>query len=316
LDPYDDPPSVESLKYAYGDNPSIPSLPPSYTSPMHLERKADRLRMLEAEFAPKADDKLAGMDVCDDDDQELRVGAVDANGRLISPGPRRRKVLRILQVVILLATSATILYGLLLTHPTESPPPRNTLPSYLLPFAGLLCLVGYMYFLLIRPRSHTKGQSGIAGAFPGYEAVPVNMPGSKGKKNKKDKKNQGGGLQLTLLLPSPAQPPSDPTNQNCNGSRPRPTLPELLAMEYTWSLARRTLFLLTWYDVFCCVVWGVIFVLILLGPRCDSSIFGGWCTAYNSATAGSAFLTFGCGLAVFWDVVDLFASRRSPRTGV
>lgn len=104
------------------------------------------------------------------------------------------------------------------------------------------------------------------------------MPGSKGKKNKNQKagKNQGGGLQLTLLLPSPAPPPPDSTDPNYNGSRPRPTLPQLLAMEHTWSLARRTLFLLTWYDVLCTVVWGVIFILVLLGPRCDSSIFGGW----------------------------------------
>lgn len=114
MDPYDDPPSVESLKYAYGDNLSIPSLPPSYTSPMHADRKANRLRMLEAEFAPKPDEKLAGMDVSDDDD-ELRVGSVDANGRLISPGPKRRKVLRILQTLILLASTATIIYGLLVS---------------------------------------------------------------------------------------------------------------------------------------------------------------------------------------------------------
>jgi len=87
-----------------------------------------------------------------------------------------------------------------------------------------------------------------------------------------------------------------------------------LAMEEQWRIARSWLKKIAAFDVAGVLIWGAEFVLILMGKRCPSGQFNGWCNAYNVASAAACLLCVFFGLSVFFDVKDLFASKASPRT--
>jgi len=173
--------------------------------------------------------------------------------------------------------------------------------------------------------------------------LPVqHLPGgNKHKGNKKGKKGKrgmgmGGDVQVNLIV-DPAmfgggrgardaeeeegdeeRWASGSASDKTAGGRSRPpkrmSVFAGLAMEERWKTARKYL---KWSMAFDCIsflLWGIEFVLILIGKRCPSGSFEGWCDAYNFATALSCFSCVLFGLAIFFDVKDLHASRQSPRT--
>lgn len=95
---------------------------------------------------------------------------------------------------------------------------------------------------------------------------------------------------------------------------PRRSIFAGLEMENQWRAARGLLKKLMFFDILCVALWGAEFVLILIGQRCPSGGFDGWCTAYNVSSAGACLLFVAFGVSVFFDVKDLFASKASPRT--
>ncbi|KIJ41254.1 hypothetical protein M422DRAFT_172584, partial [Sphaerobolus stellatus SS14] len=98
------------------------------------------------------------------------------------------------------------------------------------------------------------------------------------------------------------------------GRRPRRSVFEGLAMEDNWRHARSFLKKLFALDVLCCLVWAAVFGFVLFGKRCPSGQFNGWCNSYNLATAAAVFVCLSFGFSVYFDIVDLHASRASPRT--
>jgi len=161
--------------------------------------------------------------------------------------------------------------------------------------------------------------------------------GKKGKGGKKGKKGMGGGdVQVNLIVdPGMLRRQQDDRRDEYDQdeydesspvpgtygqsipqrrTRPRRSVFAGLEMENQWRAARALLKKLMFFDIVCVVLWGVEFVLILIGQRCPSGGFEGWCTAYNVASAGACFLFVAFGVSVFFDIKDLFASKTSPRT--
>ncbi|KAK1225384.1 hypothetical protein PQX77_011674 [Marasmius sp. AFHP31] len=87
-----------------------------------------------------------------------------------------------------------------------------------------------------------------------------------------------------------------------------------LQMEEDWKKARSFMKKVTAVDVFGVVVWGAVFIFILLGKRCPTGGFKGWCNAYNTSSAAACLLCVAFGVSVFFDIKDLHASKESPRT--
>lgn len=96
--------------YAYTAPPSYPAdsshglgvLPwnADPDAPVHPKLKEERMRMLEAEFG--------GKELPPDDGE--KVGSVDANGRLITEGPKRRMFVRGLQMLFVAAACLSTVY--------------------------------------------------------------------------------------------------------------------------------------------------------------------------------------------------------------
>jgi len=104
-----------------------------------------------------------------------------------------------------------------------------------------------------------------------------------------------------------------------------------LALEARWKEARKRLKWAMAVDLVCFTLWGVEFVVILVGKRCPAGGFEGWyvhlsslsrspfdlfdrCDGYNFATALACLTCFLFGFSVFFDIKDLHGSRVSPRT--
>ncbi|KAJ7273278.1 hypothetical protein C8J57DRAFT_1449746 [Mycena rebaudengoi] len=87
-----------------------------------------------------------------------------------------------------------------------------------------------------------------------------------------------------------------------------------LAMEEDWKRARAWAKKVTAVDVLGGILWGAVFIFILIGKRCPSGGFEGWCNAYNVSTAAACLLCVSFALATFFDVQDLAGSKASPRT--
>jgi len=111
-DLYDPPPPQSSI----GHDSSRTLLPwsndpPEYGPPLDPQVKAERLKMLEREFGsagkPKKD---SGSKLIDEEGKPL-AGTVDDKGNLVTVGPKRRLVMRILQVVFALGTCIPGIYA-------------------------------------------------------------------------------------------------------------------------------------------------------------------------------------------------------------
>lgn len=87
-----------------------------------------------------------------------------------------------------------------------------------------------------------------------------------------------------------------------------------LAMEAEWKRARSWAKKVAAADVFFTIAWGAVFVVILLGDRCPTGGFEGWCNAFNVSTAAACLLCVAFAVSIFFDVKDLNTSKVSPRT--
>lgn len=152
-------------------------------------------------------------------------------------------------------------------------------------------------------RNKTAAQSNPLGN--GMVVLPVQgLPGGKkggkgkaGKKGKKGGQNQGpGDVQVNLIVDPSAFRQDEPEttdeeDEDWDGSMPggygssrnkRRRTPKRrsvfagLQMEQQWKVARAWMKKVTFFDVFALIIWGAIFVLIMLGPRCPAGTFDGW----------------------------------------
>ncbi|KAJ7621621.1 hypothetical protein DFH06DRAFT_1233100 [Mycena polygramma] len=321
------------------------SEPPEYGPGINASLKEERMRMLEREFGPNAKPAETG-DFLDQDGKPL-VGTVDSKGRLVTKGPRKRIALRATQIALALAASIPAIYAALVIKPADKPPPSGTIAAYILYVFSCFTLLLLLYLFAFRPcccagKRRKSGASGNPLA-NGMMVLPVSgLPGGKkhkpkgGKKGKKGKDGMPGDVQVNLIVdPNAFGRPQDEDDDDTDeddegGSVPggfdpaaarrkrkrakRRSVFAGLAMEEDWKRARSWAKKITAVDVLGLVLWGATFVFILIGKRCPSGGFEGWCNAYNVSSAASCLLCVSFGIGTFFDVQDLSGSKASPRT--
>ncbi|EJF66097.1 hypothetical protein DICSQDRAFT_159138 [Dichomitus squalens LYAD-421 SS1] len=299
------------------------------------EIKEERMRMLEREF---------GKNTAKDAPPERTVGSVDPQGRLITEGPKKRLAVRCLQVFLALTAAITSIYSGLIIKPNPAAPPAGKLPAYVLYIMSFLTFIGCSFFFLIYPcccGARKPKDSPFTGGPGGMMVLPVGgFPGQRPKKKgKKGKGSPESNVQVNLIVDptmfgrDPERAQDDEEDEEEDGSsavpgsysgassaarrRGQPRRRGIfagLAMEEQWKRARKTLKWGVTIDALLMLVWGMEFVLILLGKRCPVGGYLGWCDAYNIGTAAACLMCLLFGISIFFDVKDLHASRASPRT--
>ncbi|KAF7305052.1 hypothetical protein MKEN_01220200 [Mycena kentingensis (nom. inval.)] len=347
-DPYDHPASSighESTR----DLLPWSSEPPDYGPMIDSSLKEERIRMLEREFGPNAKGKGPKNDFLDEDGKPF-IGSVDEKGRLVTKGPKARLTLRIFQIILSLAAAIPGIYAALLIKPKEKPPPSGSIQAYVLYVFSVLTVLLVLYLFAFRPcccagrRRKAAGPGGNP-LTNGMMVLPVSgLPGGKKKKPKKPQKGKngmpmpsGGDVQVNLIVDPNAfgNRPEDEEDTSEDddyegGSVPGSFDPASarrkrrrakrrsvfvgLAMEEDWKVARSWLKKITAVDVFGLILWGALFIYILIGKRCPSGAFDGWCNAYNVSSAAACLLCVSFGIGLFFDVQDLSSSKLSPRT--
>ncbi|KAF9469264.1 hypothetical protein BDZ94DRAFT_1152261 [Collybia nuda] len=318
--------------------------PPDYGSPIDASIKEERIRMLEREFGPKAKGKARDVDRFVDEGGKPLIGTVDDGGNLVTQGPRKRIAIRCLQILMAFAASVPAIYAALVIKPKEAPPPAAKPPAFVLYILSVLTLLILLYLFVARPcccgRKRRKGSQNnpLAG---GMMVLPVQgIPGGKkGKKPKGERKGNGrdtqGDVQVNLIVDPgmfgrrddesdededeewessfPSSYETGPARKQRRRAHRRSVFAGL-AMEEEWKRARAWAKKLALVDGVGMILWGAVFVFILIGKRCPSGSFEGWCNAYNVSSAAACILCVAFGISVFFDVKDLHASKASPRT--
>ncbi|KZT71291.1 hypothetical protein DAEQUDRAFT_666173, partial [Daedalea quercina L-15889] len=90
--------------------------------------------MLQAEFGGKHVGKPV-------DEDEEKVGSVDRKGKLVTEGPKKRLVIRCLQVLLVIAACIASVYTGLIIKTTSTPPPKGTMAAYVLYIFSFLTLL-------------------------------------------------------------------------------------------------------------------------------------------------------------------------------
>jgi len=247
-----------------------------------------------------------------------------------------------------LAAAIPAIYAALVIKPKEgTPPPSGTVAAYILYVFSVITLLGLLYLFAFRPcccagkrRKAGPGGNPLAN---GMMVLPVSgLPGGKknkanGKKGKNGKNGMPGDVQVNLIVDPNAfgagrHDEDDDTDEDEDetGSVPgsfdpasarrkrkrakRRSVFAGLAMEEDWKKARSWAKKITAVDAFGLILWGAIFIFILIGKRCPSGLFDGWCNAYNVSSAAACLLCVSFGVGIFFDVQDLHSSKASPRT--
>jgi hypothetical protein len=297
--------------------------------------------MLEREFGAKAK-AHEGMDA----DGKPIVGSVDSRGKLVTEGPKKRIATRAVQILLALAAAIPSIYAALIIKPSSPPPPQSKLPAFVLYILSILTFLALFYLFCIHPcccgGKRAKPEGPMA---QGMMVLPVQgLAGGKGGKKSKGKKGKKGGVggqgdvQVNLIVDpgmfgargedgdsgeeeeeeeleyGGSVPGGFESRRRARRRRPRRSVFAGLALEEQWQSARGWLKKIAAFDVAGVVIWGAAFVLILMGKRCPSGQFDGWCNAYNVSSAAACLLCLSFGLSIFFDVKDLHASKLSPRT--
>ncbi|KAL5529193.1 hypothetical protein ACEPAG_5167 [Sanghuangporus baumii] len=289
------------------------------------EMKEERMRMLEREFGRN------GMKQDVWDSGAKVIGSVNAKGNIITPGPRKRFIVRLLQGLFAFGAALASLYSALILKPEGSPPPRGTVPAYLLYVLSVATSILLVYVFVVIPfccpgkRSLKAAKAGPAGimVLPVQQLLGTPKKKKKGKKNRKEDAESGVSVNLivdpTMFSGLNGRDREDSDGEETEtiprtGGRRRRGIFEGLAMEEQWNAARKRLKHVLFFDIALSILWGAEFIVIMLGKRCPVGGFDGWCDGYNVATALAAFLTVTFGFSVFFDVKDLHLSKASPRT--
>lgn len=308
--------------------------------------------MLEREFGSKAKGKGVASEYVDDEGKPI-IGTVDKKGRLITQGPRKRAAVKFLQVILSLGAGIPSIYVALIVKPKGIPPPSGTPAAYALYIISTLTFILLTYLFAIRPcctgkRSNDDLNGMMSGLPGGMMVLPVAGAGKKGKKPKKGKKGDsgaaGGDVQVNLIMDpgmfgrdtdrdNRDEGLSDPDDDDYDNytipgsysqqtshsrrhkkAKPRRSIFAGFAQENAWREARKSLKRMTWIDVGGSILWGALFVFVLIGKRCPAGQFEGWCTGYNVSSASACLLCVAFCVSIFFDVKDLYSSRVSPRT--
>ncbi|KAL0946723.1 hypothetical protein HGRIS_012905 [Hohenbuehelia grisea] len=236
--------------------------------------------------------------------------------------------------------------------PPANKPPAFIL--YVLSVLTILALL-YLFVArpcCIRKRKPAPGSG--PGLGNGMMVMPVQgLPGGKGKKKDKGMKGKRGkgmkggmpgmgDVQVNLIVdPGAFQPPdlssssdeetefpgafdsdgyaSSSQRRHAKAKRARAKRRGVfagLAMEEAWKAARSWMKKMALFDAIAMLLWGAEFVYILIGKRCPSGAFEGWCNAYNTSTASACLLAVAFGASTFFNVKDLSSSKVSPRTRI
>ncbi|KAJ7905667.1 hypothetical protein B0H14DRAFT_2661089 [Mycena olivaceomarginata] len=316
------------------------SEPPDYGPGIDDSLKEERIRMLEREFGPNAKGNgpstAANGEFVDENGKPL-VGTVDAKGNLVTKGPRKRLALRTIQILLSLAASIPAIYAALVIKPADKPPPSGTVAAYILYVFSVLTVLLLLYLFAIRPCcGRRKRRSGVGGnpMANGMMVLPKAKKPKGGKKGKKGKEGMPGDVQVNLIVdPNAFGRPNDDdddTDEDEEDSFPGSFDPEAarrkrkrakrrsvfagLAMEEDWKRARSWAKKITAVDVLGIILWGAVFIFIVIGKRCPSGGFEGWCNAYNVSSAAACLLCVSFCIGTFFDVQDLSSSKASPRT--
>ena len=257
--------------------------------PVDTETKEERIRMLEREFGQTA--KPPPHDAFTDENGKPLVGTVDANGNLVTVGPKKRAAVRALQILLALVAAIPSIYAALFIKSTNgTPPPAGKLAAYVL-YALSVVTTLCMLYLSIRPcccgRRNRGRPTGDIPFLNGMAVLPVQrLPG--GKNNNKKRKGTNN-VQVNLIVDPNAfgnedkddeaddeDEPWDSDTPKRRRKRTRRSVFAGLAMEQEWKRARLWAKRMAAVDVFGVVLWGAAFVLILLGKRCPSGGYDGW----------------------------------------
>ncbi|KAK7054706.1 hypothetical protein VNI00_003169 [Paramarasmius palmivorus] len=277
------------------------------------ETKEERIRMLEREFGTPDDSRPTNSKgVYQDDSGELVdhsgnliVGSVDRYGNLVTAGPKKRTFLRFMQVVLAGTAGIPAIYAALAIKPgqKDDPPPKGTAQAYVLYVVGALTLVGLVGLGLFscccrRRKGGKKGGPGMAeGGMGGMMVLPVvqGLGGKKKKKNKYKKGKMGAppgqDVQVNLIVDptmfgggrrddeEEEEESLMPGGYGPQSKRKKPKRRSVfvgLAMETDWMRARGWLKKMTALDVFGVIVWGAVFVFVVMGKKCPVGDFDGW----------------------------------------
>ncbi|KAF8212077.1 hypothetical protein K438DRAFT_1805920 [Mycena galopus ATCC 62051] len=301
------------------------SEPPEYGPGIDDSLKEERIRMLEREFGPNAKGKGPATadngEFVDENGQPI-VGTVNAKGDL-------RTALRAIQVLLSLAASIPAIYAA-----CREPPPSRTIAAYILYVFSVLTLLLLLYMFVFRPCCCRPKRRGGKAGLPGAKKAKKPKGGKKGKKGQP---GMPGDVQVNLIVDPNAfgRPGGDDDedtteDEDGEGSVPGAFDPAAarrkrkrakrrsvfagLAMEEDWKRARSWAKKVTAVDVLGIILWGAVFVFILIGKRCPSGDFQGWCNAYNVSSAAACLLCVSFCVGTFFDVQDLAGSKASPRT--
>ncbi|KAK7020491.1 hypothetical protein R3P38DRAFT_2969778 [Favolaschia claudopus] len=324
------------------------SEPPEYGPLIDGSLKEERIRMLEREFGPNAKGKgpatAENGEFVDEDGKPL-IGTVDAKGNLVTKGPRKRLILRTTQILLGLAAAIPGIYAAVVIKPVGKPPPSGSVAAYILYVFSVITTLLLLYLFVFSRCCGRRKRRSAGGGNPmanGMMVLPVSgLPGGKkpkkakgGKKGKKGRDGMPGDVQVNLIVdPNAFGRPNDDdddTDDDEEGSVPGAFDPAAarrkrkrakrrsvfagLAMEEDWKRARSWAKKITVVDSLGLVLWGATFIFILIGKRCPSGAFQGWCNAYNVSSAAACLLCVSFGVGIFFDVQDLSSSKASPRT--
>ncbi|KAJ2929586.1 hypothetical protein H1R20_g7507, partial [Candolleomyces eurysporus] len=207
--------------------------PPEYGQPpLDPQVKENRMRMLEKAFGNPTDSKRASGGISKkgkekerddglmrDDDGNLMVGTPDGKGGLATQGPKLRAAVRVLQVLLVVAVGAPVIYAAVAIKPNPAPPPAGKPPIYILYVLSPITLLLLLYLFVVRPctvRRKFSSARQTPYTNPGMMVLPVAGGGGKAKGKKKSgptpfppgKKKKGkkggpgmpGDLQVNLIV--------------------------------------------------------------------------------------------------------------------
>ncbi|KAG6854696.1 hypothetical protein C0991_002407 [Blastosporella zonata] len=313
---------------------------PLDSSPLHSSLKEQRMRMLEREFGStvKGNGHAASDDgrLLDENGKPL-IGTVNTRGNLVTQGPKKRVALRMLQLVLTLTAGVPSIYAAVVIKPSEPPPPAGKPPAFVLYILSALTFLLLLYLFIFRPCCCAgKRSKGLNMPFSnGMMVLPIHASdgkkGKTGKGGKKAKEANGGDVQVNLIVDPEAfgrreeSSEGEEDHQDWIGSTPgayngrikrnrRPRRKSVfagLAMEEDWKRARGWAKKLTFVDAALLFAWSSAFVFIMIGKRCPSGRFNGWCNAYNVSSAAAFLLSVAFGVSIFFDVKDLNDSKNA-----